>query len=165
MITPLPRSLDPLAGELLAGYVMRLAHRLDVAPDTVLRRTGLVDIQANTQAVTRTALSLELPAQRMNDFRTATRLTEAEAAALTLLPLAPHYPPIVLSLNVARTGKRIPARTGLALPRRRPLLPRLPRRRRNRTADGPWRPMENRLETARRLRVLTPPALPRTCLP
>ncbi|MFD7549680.1 TniQ family protein [Streptomyces sp. NPDC059816] len=109
MITPLPRSLDPLAGELLAGYVMRLAHRLDVAPDTVLRRTGLVDIQANTQAVTRTALSLELPAQRMNDFRTATRLTEAEAAALTLLPLAPRYPPVVHSLDVVRTGKRIPA--------------------------------------------------------
>ncbi|MFE2558319.1 TniQ family protein [Streptomyces sp. NPDC059352] len=109
MITPLPRSLDPLAGELLAGYVMRLAHRLDVAPDTVLRRTGLVDFQANTQAVTRTALSLELPAQRMNDFRTATRLTESEAAALTLLPLAPRYPPIVHSLDVARTGKRIPA--------------------------------------------------------
>lgn len=109
MITPLPRSLDPLPGELLAGYVMRLAHRLDVAPDTVLRRIGLADYQPNTQAITRTALSLELPARRMNDFRTATRLTEAEAAALTLLPLAPRYPPIVHSLDVVRTGKRIPA--------------------------------------------------------
>ncbi|WP_327311747.1 TniQ family protein [Streptomyces sp. NBC_01243] len=88
---------------------MRLAHRLDVAPDTVLRRTGLADYQPNTQAITRTALSLELPAQRMNDFQTATRLTAAEATALTLLPLAPRYPPIAHSLDVVRTGKRIPA--------------------------------------------------------
>lgn len=88
MITPLPRSLDPLPGELLAGYVMRLAHRLDVAPDTVMRRTGLVHYQANTQAVTKAALSLELPGQRMNDFLTATRLTESEATAeLTSSPL------------------------------------------------------------------------------
>ncbi|MBT2445427.1 hypothetical protein J7E93_36185 [Streptomyces sp. ISL-36] len=79
MIAPLPRSLDPLPGELLAGYVMRLAHRLDVAPDIVLRRTGLAEYQPNTQAVTRTALSLELPAPRMSDFQTATRLTAAEA--------------------------------------------------------------------------------------
>ncbi|MBT2546114.1 TniQ family protein [Streptomyces sp. ISL-44] len=109
MITPLPRSLDPLPGELLAGYVMRLAHRLDVAPDTVLRRTGLAEYQPNTQAVTRTALSLELPARRMNDFQTATRLTGDEATALTLLPLAPRYPPIAHSLDVVRAGKRIPA--------------------------------------------------------
>lgn len=109
MITPLPRSLDPLPGELLAGYVMRLAHRLDVAPDIVLRRSGLVHYQANTQAITRTALSLELPAPRMNDFQVATRLTAAEATALTLLPLAPRYPPIAQSLDVVRAGKRVPA--------------------------------------------------------
>jgi hypothetical protein len=109
MITPLPRSLDPLPDELLAGYVMRLAHRLDVAPDTVLRRTGLAEYQPNTQAITRTTLSLELPAPRMNDFQTATRLTAAEATALTLLPLAPRYPPIAHSLDVVRAGKRIPA--------------------------------------------------------
>ncbi|GGZ29042.1 TniQ family protein [Streptomyces nitrosporeus] len=109
MITPLPRSLDPLPGELLAGYVMRLAHRLYVAPDTVLRRTGLADYMANTQAITRTALSLELPAQQMRDFQTATRLTAAEATALTLLPLAPRYPPIVHSLDVVRAGQRIPS--------------------------------------------------------
>ncbi|WP_431776191.1 TniQ family protein [Streptomyces cucumeris] len=109
MITPLPRSLDPLPGELLAGYVMRLAHRLGVAPDTVLRRTGLADYMANTQAITRTALSLELPAQQMRDFQSATRLTAAEATALTLLPLAPRYPPIVHSLDVVRAGKRIPS--------------------------------------------------------
>jgi hypothetical protein len=101
--------LDPLAGELLAGYVMRLAHRLDVAPDIVLRRTGLAHYQANTQAITRTALSLELPDRRMHDFLTATRLTEAEATALTLLPLAPRYPPIAHSLDIVRAGKRIPS--------------------------------------------------------
>jgi hypothetical protein len=109
VITPLPRSLDPLPGELLAGYVMRLAHRLDVAPDTILRRTGLADCQPNTQAITRTALSLELPVQRRNHFQTATRLTAVEATALTLLPLAPRYPPIAHSLDVVRAGKRIPA--------------------------------------------------------
>ncbi|RDG38065.1 TniQ family protein [Streptomyces corynorhini] len=109
MITPLPRSLDPLPGELLACYVMRLAHRLGVAPDTVLRRTGLADYMANTQAITRTALSLELPAQQMRDFQSAARLTAAEVTALTLLPLAPRYPPVLHSLDVVRAGKRIPS--------------------------------------------------------
>jgi hypothetical protein len=91
---------------------MRLAYRLDVAPDIIVRRTGLAHYQANGQAITRTALSLELPelpAPRMNDFQTATRLTEDEATALTLRPLAPRYPPIAHSLDLVRAGKRIPA--------------------------------------------------------
>src|SRR6266508_531301 len=40
-LRPLPRSLDPLAGESLAGYVLRLAHRLDRAPGRIAGLTGL----------------------------------------------------------------------------------------------------------------------------
>jgi hypothetical protein len=38
---PLPRSLDPLAGESLPGYVLRLAHRLERAPGRIAVLTGL----------------------------------------------------------------------------------------------------------------------------
>ncbi|MEV5204729.1 hypothetical protein [Streptomyces sp. NPDC053720] len=68
MITPLLRRPDPLPGELLVGYVERLAHPLAVAPATVLRRTGPADGLPNSQAVTRTALCLEPADRRMDDF-------------------------------------------------------------------------------------------------
>lgn len=110
--TPLPRSLDPLPGELLADYVMRLAHRLDVAPDIVLRRSGLADYQANTQAITRTALPLELPAPRMNDFQVATRPTAAQARALTLLPLAPRTRPLLRASMSSAPANASPHWTG-----------------------------------------------------
>jgi len=40
-VQPLPRSLDPLPGESLAGFLLRLAHRLDLAPGRVAVLTGL----------------------------------------------------------------------------------------------------------------------------
>jgi hypothetical protein len=38
---PLPRSLDPLPAESLPGYVLRLAHRLDMSPGRLAALTGL----------------------------------------------------------------------------------------------------------------------------
>lgn len=39
--TPLPRSLDPLPGESLTGFLLRLSYRLAVPPADLMRRTGL----------------------------------------------------------------------------------------------------------------------------
>ena len=40
-LSPLPRSLDPLPDESLPGYLLRLAHRLGLAPARVMQLTGL----------------------------------------------------------------------------------------------------------------------------
>ena len=40
-LSPLPRSLDPLPEESLPGYLLRLAHRLGLAPVRILQLTGL----------------------------------------------------------------------------------------------------------------------------
>src|SRR5262249_61594567 len=41
MPSPLPRSLDPLPDEALPGYLLRLAHRLGLAPARIMQLTGL----------------------------------------------------------------------------------------------------------------------------
>ncbi|MGA5704554.1 TniQ family protein [Peterkaempfera bronchialis] len=110
---PLPRSLDPLEDELLSGYVLRLAHRLGVPPDHVIRRTGLADILDNTQAMAKAFRSTILPPAMAAEFATATRLTRAEVTALTLAGWAPHYPPIAYVLDMLRLGKRAPRLDGL----------------------------------------------------
>ncbi len=43
---PLPRSLAPLPGEALPGYVLRLAHRLGRSPQRLAELTGLADSPA-----------------------------------------------------------------------------------------------------------------------
>ena len=40
-LSPLPRSLDPLPAESLPGYLLRLAHRLGLAPARIMQLTGL----------------------------------------------------------------------------------------------------------------------------
>jgi TniQ len=90
-VRPLPRSLAPLPDESLPGYLLRLAHRLDLSPAHLAVRTGL--------APTRTA---HLPAGRMfaldpamaDQFAAATRLSGAEVAALSLASLGGRYPPL-----------------------------------------------------------------------
>jgi hypothetical protein len=105
---PLGRSLDPLPGESLAGFVLRLAHRLRVSPDHVLRRTGLADVRGNSQAVAKSALSTGLLEPRARRFADAARLSSAEATGLTLAPLAGHYPPVARSLAFQRSGQSVP---------------------------------------------------------
>ncbi|WP_431782416.1 TniQ family protein [Streptomyces chumphonensis] len=103
----LGRSLAPLPGESLAGFILRLAHRLRVSPDQVLRRTGLAELQTNAQAAAKSALSTSLSGSRARRFAHAARLSIPEATALTLEPLAGHYPPVARALSFQRAGKRI----------------------------------------------------------
>lgn len=88
--TPFPRGLDPLTDETLPGYILRLAHRLDLPPARVIGVTGL---RPNTTIGTATAI-LGLPEQAIADFALATNLSRAEARELLLTALADRYPPL-----------------------------------------------------------------------
>jgi hypothetical protein len=52
-LSPLPRSLDPLPDESLPGYLLRLAHRLGLAPIRVMQLTGLTTSQDGHQPARR----------------------------------------------------------------------------------------------------------------
>jgi hypothetical protein len=102
MITPLSRSLDPLPGESLYGFLLRLSCRLEVTPELLSRRTGLIeDLPGNAWA--RTVLGLSLPPRTAMDFATATRLSVEEVSRLTLEPIAAHFPPVRDSLASPRS--------------------------------------------------------------
>ncbi|MFF8717373.1 TniQ family protein [Streptomyces sp. NPDC015184] len=93
----LPRSLVPLPGEGLAGYLPRLAHRLDRSPARILQLTGVSATTGTTPRMP-TQLLVALPALgRASLIRTA-RITDRETEGLTLAPWASHYPPISESL-------------------------------------------------------------------
>ncbi|MES9592295.1 MULTISPECIES: TniQ family protein [unclassified Streptomyces] len=86
---PLGRSLDPLPEESLGGYLLRLAHRLHLSPIRLARLTGCTKQPSTTQLGRTLLLGLDVVG-----FARATRLSEAEVAALTLVPWADRYPPI-----------------------------------------------------------------------
>jgi len=95
-IRPLARSLDPLTGESLGGYLLRLACRLHLTPIKLARRTGC----AGTQLSRRLLLDLDVAG-----FARAARLTFDQTAALTLVPWADRYPPIARSQDMARPAR------------------------------------------------------------
>jgi len=95
---PLARSLEPIAGESLAGYLLRLSCRLRISPLELARLTGCAD--GNSPAVSRRLL-LTLDVQR---FAQATRLPSGAATSLTIASWADRYPPITRS----RTGQGPP---------------------------------------------------------
>lgn len=90
---PLPRSLDPLPDESLPGYLLRLAHRLDLTPARLAFLTGL---SATPGALTRTprALMVRLDPATADAFARATRLTPQEVSGLCLdATTRDHHPP------------------------------------------------------------------------
>jgi hypothetical protein len=88
-VTPLPRSLAPLAEESLPGYLLRLAHRLDTSPGRVAELTG---IAAERFGLVPASRMLALTPAQTAAFAHATRLTAEEVTTLTLIDLAPRYP-------------------------------------------------------------------------
>src|SRR5258708_37903736 len=107
--TPLPRSLDPLLEESLPGYVLRLAHRLGLAPARILQLTGLAGgLQAPR------GLMMHLDAAAAGSFARATRLPAAEIACLCMSSLAGRYPhaaPVLTSARRTQPAPRPPACT------------------------------------------------------
>ena len=88
---PLTRSLEPLDGESLAGYLLRLSFRLRVNPLRLAHLTGCAGGTPTT--ITRRRM-LDLDVQR---FARATRLSDDEARALTIASWSDRYPPVTRS--------------------------------------------------------------------
>jgi hypothetical protein len=102
-LRPFGISLDPLEGESLTGFVLRLAHRLYISPHELARLTGLTE--QDRLGRPRASLSTLLTPAQINRFAATTRLAPREVRAMTLEPLASRYPPAARSLNEARAGK------------------------------------------------------------
>ncbi|MFE2067369.1 TniQ family protein [Streptomyces sp. NPDC059467] len=97
---PLPRTLVPLPGEGLPGLLPRLAHRLDLSPNMVLARGGIL---TSRRPCTGGQYLLDL-GEHLSTFAHAMRLTTEEAGRLTFAPDADRYPPITASIH-ARTRR------------------------------------------------------------
>ncbi|MFI1302225.1 TniQ family protein [Streptomyces sioyaensis] len=94
----MPRSLMPLPGESLAGFILRLSHRLQVAPSSVTWRTGLTPHRASSgTSPVRHLLMME--ASEATAFAHAARMSTATAEQLTLLPYVRRYPPLAEALT------------------------------------------------------------------
>ena len=90
-LSPLPRSLDPLPDESLPGYLLRLAHRLGLAPARVMQLTGLTAGRDSRQPARR-SLMLHLDEAPAGAFARVTRLTAAETAELCMSSMSGRYP-------------------------------------------------------------------------
>ncbi len=98
LVRPLPRSLDPLVGESLPGYVLRLAHRLDRAPGRIAVLTGLGrQLPQRSTLVVPAGQLLHLPPQTAAAFAHATRLSAQEVTGLCLDSVRARYPPVDLT--------------------------------------------------------------------
>ncbi|MEI7029610.1 TniQ family protein [Streptomyces pratensis] len=100
---PFGLSLDPLKGESLTGFVLRLAHRLHISPHELARLTGLTEQDRLGRA--RASLSTRLTPAEIKNFAATTRLDPREVRAMTLEPLASRYPPAARSVANVRAGK------------------------------------------------------------
>ncbi|WP_436494284.1 TniQ family protein [Actinokineospora sp. HUAS TT18] len=90
MSRPLPRSLDPLPDESITGFVLRLAHRLQIPPARVVELTGLnTGHRSSTSAL---GLAVHVVPAARHAFAHATRLTAAETDKLFLSALGDRYP-------------------------------------------------------------------------
>lgn len=107
-VQPLPRSLDPLPDESLPGYVLRLAHRLDLAPGRIAQLTGLSQPLLPRRDTPRipAVRMLHLDAATAATFANATRLSASEVAELCLDRLSGRYPPLDLDYQVIAVRHR-----------------------------------------------------------
>lgn len=80
----LPRSLQPLPGESLSGYLINLAHRLRLTPGDLAQRLGILSVAVYSTINHQYALAL--PPAATCTFTTATGLTTQQAHNLTHAP-------------------------------------------------------------------------------
>ncbi|MET8539897.1 TniQ family protein [Kitasatospora sp. NPDC004799] len=95
-LRPLPKSLDPLEGEALSGYLRRLGFRLGLQPSQVVVRTGLSERQPNGKFTWRIpgSRAFALDNGRREVFAHTTRLSLEEVDGLLLVSLQHRYGPL-----------------------------------------------------------------------
>jgi hypothetical protein len=93
---PLPMSLEPITGESLVSYLLRLAYRLSLPPLHLARMAGWAS-GLHHNYVTRKLL-LDIAPSQAEAFARLTRLTTGEVAALTLSSWQDRYPPVARSM-------------------------------------------------------------------
>lgn len=106
---PLPRSLAPLPEESLAGFLLRLALRLDLAPARLAVAAGLSTTRQAGKVPIRYLLALD--ADTTERFAATTRLNPTEAQALTLATIRRTYPPVDPDFRFHRGYHAPPRRT------------------------------------------------------
>jgi hypothetical protein len=101
---PLGRSLVPLAGESLPGFLLRLSFRLNLAPAELATAAGLTAARnaGSLHAVTLTAV----PEAARRAFTHMTRLTDSQVTGLSLAAWRERYP---LPAWMPRRVPRLPA--------------------------------------------------------
>ena len=109
-LSPLPRSLDPLPDESLPGYLLRLAHRLGLAPARIMQLTGLTGSRDGHQPARR-SLMLHLDEAQAGTFARVTRLTAAETAQLCMSSMSGRYPWAAPRVTADQWGPRSLAST------------------------------------------------------
>ena len=101
---PLGRSLIPLPGESLPGFILRLSCRLQLPPARLAALTGLVPA-GHSGARAPVSLLTEIPEPARRTFAHMTRLTTGKVAQLGLACLQERYP---LPAGAAKNAATIP---------------------------------------------------------
>lgn len=111
---PLPRSLVPIPGESLPGFLLRLSCRLNQPPAGIAELTGLAADRASGPRIP-VILLAGIPETASSTFTRMTRLTGAQAAQLGMGTWHERYPPVIASPDSkARGARRLDGRLVLA---------------------------------------------------
>ena len=88
---PLGRSLVPIPGESLPGFLLRLSYRLNLTPARLAELTGLTTGGHGTSSL-HAVLLTGIPAPARHTFAHMTRLTDDQVTGLGLTAWQERYP-------------------------------------------------------------------------
>lgn len=106
---PLPRTLVPLSGESLPGYILRLSYRLDLTAAQLCAWAGLCShSESGWSTWPPTGPMICMPQRQIEVFALACGLSLGEARSLTMAHMARRYPPVGLAPVAAGHKQRTP---------------------------------------------------------